>query len=77
MSADSARNVNSRTSVSRISNEPFFFYSGRQGRDAASLSKWFVVVITGVAKKVIAVSFSSFLVCRVMYGSKLLNIPVS
>jgi hypothetical protein len=66
MFPDLTRNVNSRTSVFRISNEPFFFYSGRQGRDAASQSNWFVVVITGVAKKVNAVSFPSFLVCRVM-----------
>jgi len=46
--------------VFRISNEPFFFYSGRQERYAASLSKWLIVVITGVAKKVNAVSYSSF-----------------
>jgi hypothetical protein len=60
MFPDPTMNVNSRTSVFRISNEPFFFYSGRQGRNAASLSKWFIVVITGVAKKGNAVSYSSF-----------------
>jgi hypothetical protein len=60
MFPDPTKNVNSRTPVFRISNKPLFFYSGRQGRDAASLSKWFVLVITGVAKKANEVRFSIF-----------------
>jgi hypothetical protein len=38
--------------MTRIANKPFFFDFCRQGRDAASMGKWFVVIIARVAKAV-------------------------